>query len=117
MKNLLFASVLFTGLLALAPAAQADHHRSHGYGHGYSHGCGQRYGYSGYSGYGGGYSRYDYQPDFYPRYRYQERPVYYCPPTYYGYSVPRPVYRYRGGDDCSPYRRSSGSRFSVFFGF
>jgi hypothetical protein len=114
MKNILFASLLFTGLLALAPTAQADHYRSYGRGDR----CGDGYGSSRYSGYGRSYSRYDCQPDFYPRYRCDQRPSrYYCPPTYYGYSVPRPVYRSRGWDDCSPYRRSSGSRFSVFFGF
>ena len=115
MKNILFASLLFTGLMALAPAAQADHDRGHGRSHRYSDGYG--YGHHGYSGYGRGYGRSDCRPDFYPRYRCEERPVYYCPPTYYGYSAPRPVYRSRGLDGCSPYRRSSGSRFSVFFGF
>lgn len=113
MKNILFASLLFTGLMALAPAAQADHDRGHDRGRRYSDG----YGHHGYSGYGRGYGRSDCRPDFYPRYRCEERPVYYCPPTYDGYSVPRPVYRSRGWDGCSPYRRSSGSRFSVFFGF
>jgi hypothetical protein len=99
MKKILFALLMFAGLLTLAPQAEAR-------------GWSSRYDYCGRPAYGYPYySGYSYRPRAYSYYR----------PSYYRTSYYRPVrsYYYRDYDYCAPRIRyySPRPRFSFFFGF